>query len=112
MSTSDGYSVNHASNERALAKRLFWFGIGAMLLGVTTGIFINAISDVLMIGSTESGQVIRDVLSLAISIVREVSIPVGAALLGSAIVIDALVVAEAPPARRAETHRRDRKSLE
>lgn len=62
-----------------------------MVLGSLAGIVVNGIADALMIGNTAAGQVFRSALALAITILRDALIPLGAAFVGSAVVIGALL---------------------
>ena len=90
MTDSGERSAEAVQRHRGLVKRLLRVGVGAMVLGILAGIVFNGIADALMIGSTVPGQVFRNALTLTITILRDVLTPLGAAIVGSAVVIGAL----------------------
>lgn len=80
-------------DDRAHARgpnRLILVGVGMMLVGAILVLVTNAVVDALLIGATEPGQAFREALSLAVQVLREVLIPLGAAFVGAGIVVSAL----------------------
>ncbi|WP_136709111.1 hypothetical protein [Agromyces sp. H66] len=75
--------------------KVLWWGIVVALVGAALVVLVPMFLDQLGLGSTEQGQTIRVALELSLRVIREVLVPLGAALIAAGIVM-AFIQAQYP----------------
>ncbi|WP_448002112.1 hypothetical protein [Agromyces bauzanensis] len=80
---------------RGAPARVLWWGIVLAVVGAALVVLMPAFLDQLGLGSDEQGQTIRVALELALRVVRELLVPLGAALIAAGIVM-AFIQAQYP----------------